>query len=594
MSGLMGRLKHSWEVFRDKEAVDPTTHSSLGYPAPTSINYRYHHRVTSTKTILGSIYNRMGIDVASIPLRHIRVDDDGNYKENVNSGLNRCLTLEANLDQDARSFIQDVAITMFEQGQVAIVPVVTNLNPRLTGGYDIQDMRVGVIEQSYTDRVTVNLYNHRTGLRESVTLPKSTVAIIENPLYMIMNEQNSNLQRANRTLHNLDVSGDAIGRGKMDIIIQMPFSVRQETKRAEADRRARDIEAQLDKNSHGVVWTDASEQIHQLNRPTENNLLKQAEYLMGLVYGELGLTEEIMRGTASEEAMVNYYNRTLEPILRTITLEITRKFISKTAYTQGQRVHFYRDPFVMLTLSTIADIADKLTRNEIFSSNDVRQILGHKPVDNQAANELRNKNMPHDEPDAYDEEIDLEELDALDDELRGLLDHADVYNDLEFLHYASPYYDPAKAREYYLRTRKLKGNKDTKTLPDSKNRVSTQPDNSGGVKTLPAKRPTSVNDNKPSERPDTSLVKIEDRVQRHVEETRRAIKDVRDRFSALTDRQKRVQRPEFEKEVQELILKNVEYRNYLLGIPNTPRGDSLPEKREEITTKPDIRKGRKD
>jgi len=346
-----------------------------------------------SKTIINSIYTRLGIDFSSVPIYHVR-EKDGRYTETMTSGLNDCLTVEANLDQAATAFRQDVAMTLFEKGVIAIVPVDTSLDPNQTGGYDINTLRVGEILQWYPKHVRVSLYNEKKGFREEVVLAKNTVAIVENPLYNVMNEPNSTLQRLIRKLSLLDSVDEQTSSGKLDIIIQLPYVIKSDARREQAEKRRKDIEMQLAGSQYGIAYTDGTERITQLNRPAENNLLKQVEYLQDMLYSQLGLTKEVFDGTADEKTMLNYHNRTIAPLLKAVTEAMTRSFLTKTARTQGQAIRSFRDPFSALTISDLAEIGDKLTRNEIATSNELRAIVGWKPSSDPKANELRNKNLP--------------------------------------------------------------------------------------------------------------------------------------------------------------------------------------------------------
>jgi hypothetical protein len=353
---------------------------------------------TNERTIVSSVYTRLAIDTAAVPVLHVRLDENGQYQEEIDSGLNNCLTIEANLDQAATMFRQDLAQTLFDQGVAAILPVDTTLNPLVTGGYDISTMRIGKVVQWYPKHVTVRAYNQNRGIPEDVTVPKEMVAIVENPLYSVMNEPNSTLQRLLRKLSLLDTVDEQSASGKLDIIIQLPYVIKTETRRAEAQKRLREIEFQLKGSQYGIAYTDGSERITQLNRPAENNLMGQVEYLTKMLYSQLGLTEEVMNGTADEAAMINYYNRSVEPILTAMTEAMTRTFLTRTARTQGQAVIYLRDPFKLVPVSVLAEIADKLTRNEILSSNEVRSIIGFKPSSDPNADKLQNKNIPQQAP----------------------------------------------------------------------------------------------------------------------------------------------------------------------------------------------------
>jgi len=348
--------------------------------------------------MISSIYTRLSIDVASVDMRHVRLDDENRYIDDIVSGLNNCLTVEANLDQAARAFRQDVAMTLFDRGVAVLVPVDTSINPQQTGGFDILTLRVGDVVSWFPHHVRVNLYNETTGAREEITLHKSTVAIIENPLYAVMNEPNSTLQRLLRKLNLLDVIDEQSASGKLDLIIQLPYVIKSEARREQAEQRRKDIEFQLKGSQYGIAYTDGTEKITQLNRPAENNLMSQIEYLTAMLYGQLGLTEEVMNGTADEKAMLNYWNRTIEPVLTAMVESMRRSFLTKTARTQKQTVQFFRDPFRLVPIENIAEIADKFTRNEIMTSNEMRQVVGMSPHPDPKADQLLNSNMPQGSP----------------------------------------------------------------------------------------------------------------------------------------------------------------------------------------------------
>ena len=395
---IFTRLKHSWNAFTNQNSSDVNPYStmmgsSLGasYGArPDQVRIRY----SNERSIISSIYTRLSIDVASVDVRHVRLDADGRYMGDMISGLNNCLTLEANLDQAARAFRQDIAMTLFEKGVAAIVPVDTSLDPEKSSGYDIQTVRVGEIITWYPKHIKVSLYNEAIGRREELILEKKIVAIIENPLYSVMNEPNSTLQRLIRKLNLLDAVDEASSSGKLDLIIQLPYIVKTEARRLQAEQRRTDIEFQLKGSKYGIAYTDGTEKITQLNRPTENNLLSQVTYLTTMLYGQLGLTEAVMNGTADEKAMLSYNNRTIEPVLTACTEAMRRTFLTKTARSQFQSIMFFKDPFKLVPINDIAEIADKFTRNEILSSNEIRQFIGIKPSANPKADELVNSNMP--------------------------------------------------------------------------------------------------------------------------------------------------------------------------------------------------------
>lgn len=400
---LLEKLKRGWNAFTGR---DPTELYSAPGPAAFGSSMRPDKTQRSRgheRSIIMSAITRMGIDVAAIKIEHVKLDDNGRYLEQIPSNLNNCLTLEANKDQTARSFIQDITMSMCDEGVVAVCPAYTTANAPFTNetftADDILAMRVCKIVQWFPDHVTVEMYNDETGNKQQRTFMKSQVAIIENPLSQIMNEPNSTLQRLIRKLNLLDVIDEQSGAGKLDLIIQLPYVIKSEARRKEAEKRRKDIEVQLAGSKYGVAYTDGTERITQLNRPAENNLMKQIEYLTSMLYGQLGITQGVFDGTADEQTMLNYYNRTIEPMISAITDELKRKFLTKTARTQGQSIAFFRDPFKLVPTSQIADMADKFTRNEILSKNEVRAIIGYKPSDDPAADELRNANLNRDKND---------------------------------------------------------------------------------------------------------------------------------------------------------------------------------------------------
>jgi len=347
----------------------------------------------SEGSMITSIYNRIGIDVAAVGIQHVRTDENGKYLDVIDSGLNNCLTTEANIDQSGRAFIQDVVMSLCDEGSIAIVPVDTTLNPAVTGSYDILTMRVAKILQWYPEHVQVDLYNQATGMYQPITLPKTMVAIIENPLYSVMNEPNSTLRRLIEKINLLDVIDKQSGSGKLDLLIQLPYVLKTEKRIQQAENRREMIEEQLRGSQYGIAYVDATEKITQLNRPAENNLMAQIEYLTSMLWSQLGLTKEVFDGTADETAMINYWSRTIEPFLSAITDAMSRTFLTKTARTQGQKIMAVRDPFRLVPASLLAEMADKFTRNEIVSSNEFRQVLGMKPSKDPRADELRNKNL---------------------------------------------------------------------------------------------------------------------------------------------------------------------------------------------------------
>ena len=388
---MRDRLQHAWNafVYNDNSYTNPQNLGGFSTYKPD----RVHFSRGVEKSIVTSVYNRLALDVSSIAIKHVRLDDNGRYAEEINSGLHNCLNVEANIDQTGRAFLQDVVMSMLDEGCVAIVPVDTTVNPAVSGSYEINTMRTGKILEWYPAHVRVRVYNDKKGIHEELTLPKSTVAIIENPLYAVINEPNSTMQRLIRKLNLLDVVDEQTSAGKLDLIIQLPYVIKSEARRKQAEERRKDIEMQLAGSKYGIAYTDGTERITQLNRPAENNLMKQVEYLTAMLYSQLGLTQSILEGSADEKTMLNYYNRTIEPIISAIVDEIKRKFLTKTARAQKQSIMFFRDPFKLVPVENMAEIADKFTRNEIMTSNEIRQIVGMMPSKDPGADELRNKNL---------------------------------------------------------------------------------------------------------------------------------------------------------------------------------------------------------
>lgn len=389
--GIGDRLQHAWNAFfyNDNTYVNPQNLGGFSTFRPD----RVHFSRGVEKSIVTSVYNRIALDATSIAIKHVRLDDNGRFLEEMDSGLQNCLNVEANIDQTGRAFLQDVVMSMLDEGCVAIVPVDTTIDPAKSGSYEINTLRTGKILEWYPAHVRVRVYNDQKGIHEEVTLPKSMVGVIENPLYAVINEPNSTMQRLIRKLSLLDVVDEQTSSGKLDLIIQLPYVIKTDARKKQADERRKDIEMQLAGSKYGIAYTDGTEKITQLNRPAENNLMKQVEYLTDMLYSQLGLTQSIMDGSANDKTMLNYYNRTIEPILAAIVDEIKRKFLTKTARTQGQTIMYFRDPFKLVPVSDIAEIADKFTRNEIMTSNEIRQIVGMKPADDPSADELRNKNL---------------------------------------------------------------------------------------------------------------------------------------------------------------------------------------------------------
>lgn len=405
------RLKHAWNAFTGNVQMN---YRDLGM----SYSYRADRPRMSRgneRSIVTSVYNRIALDVAALNIQHVRLDENGRFLSVIDDGLNNCLTLEANVDQTARSFVQDVVISMFDEGSVAIVPVDTTTDPNASGSYDIQSLRVGQILDWYPQHIRARVYNEQTGRKEDVVVPKSAVAIIENPLYAVINEPNSTMQRLIRKLNLLDVIDEQSGSGKLDLIIQLPYVIKTEAKRQQAENRRKDIENQLSGSKYGIAYTDGTEHITQLNRSVNNNLMSQIEYLTSMLYSQLGITQSILDGTADEKTMLNYNNRTIEPIISAIVDEMKRKFLTKTARSQHQSISFFRDPFKLVPVNDIAEIADKFTRNEIMTSNEIRQVVGMKPSEDPRADELRNKNLSAPSgSDQQSEEMPIAEVDSVE------------------------------------------------------------------------------------------------------------------------------------------------------------------------------------
>lgn len=415
MSKFGSRLQHAWNAFVNRNPTEEYSYDRG--PVASYRPDRVRLSVGNERSIIVSLYNRIAIDVSSIAIKHVKVDDNGSFIETVDSGLNEALNVSANADQTGRAFIQDVVMSMFDEGCVAIVPTDTTLNPLITGGYDVQSLRTGKILEWYPSQVRVRVYNERTGIKEDILLPKNMVAIVENPLYAIMNEPNSTLKRLINKLNLLDAIDQQSGSGKLDLIIQLPYVIKSEARKKQAEDRKKDIEDQLQGSKFGIAYIDGTEKITQLNRSAENNLMAQIEYLTKMLYSQLGITESVLDGTADEKTMLNYFNRTIEPVISSIVDEMKRKFITKTARTQKHSIEFFRDPFKLVPVSELADIADKFTRNEILASNEVRAIVGFKPSESPRADELVNKNIaqpPGEVPIEGEEEPDDEGQNGMD------------------------------------------------------------------------------------------------------------------------------------------------------------------------------------
>lgn len=487
---IVDRLQHAWNAFvMNKDPTFQVRNHGMGYA------YRPDRpRLTrgNERSIITSVYNRIALDAAAINVQHVRLDENDRFVEIINSGLNECLNVDANVDQTGRALIQDAVMSMLDEGCIAIVPTDTTIDPVASNSYDINELRVGKVIEWYPSSVRVLLYNERNGRPEEITVPKKIAAIIENPLYAVMNEPNSTMQRLIRKLNLLDVIDEQSGAGKLDLIIQLPYVIKTDARRQAAEKRRKDIEMQLAGSKYGIAYADGTEHITQLNRSVDNNLMSQIEYLTSMLYSQLGITTGVMDGTADEKTMNNYYTRTIEPILSAIVDEMRRKFLTKTARSQGQSVRFFRDPFKLVPVTELPDIVDKFTRNEVMTSNEMRQVIGMKPSKDPNADQLRNKNLnqqasPTETPQAPttgeetteqpvedgEEELpmteeeylqNIKDLDDLDAELDKLESELDDDNELK--HYASDYYDPVKAHEYYERTKELKGRKSTAKLND--------------------------------------------------------------------------------------------------------------------------------
>lgn len=394
------RFKNAWNAFRNREPTKVFQDIGYGYSYRPD---RFHLTRGNERSIVTSVYNRIALDVAAIDIRHVQLDAEGRFCDVVQSGLNNCLSTEANLDQIGRAFIQDAVMSMMDEGCIAIVPVDTDDDPDDpddTTGYQILSMRVGRIRDWYPKHIRVELYNEETGRKQDIVVPKSTVAIVENPLYAVINEPNSTMQRLIRKLNLLDAVDEQSSSGKLDLIIQLPYVIKTEARRKQAEKRRKDIEQQLAGSKYGIAYTDGTERITQLNRSLENNLMKQIEYLTSMLYSQLGITQSILDGTADDKTMLNYYNRTIEPIIAAIVDEMKRKFLSKTARSKNKSIKFFRDPFKLVPVADLAEISDKFTRNEIATSNEIRQVIGWKPSDDPKADELRNSNLsqPNESP----------------------------------------------------------------------------------------------------------------------------------------------------------------------------------------------------
>jgi hypothetical protein len=410
MPSLVDRIQHAWNAFTNPITPQQTNYYGGGYSSYRPDRPRFSRG--NERSIVTSVYNRIALDVASISIKHVKLDANGRFSEIIDSGLNNCLNIEANKDQTARAFLQDVVMSMMDEGCVAIVPVDMDINPMNSSSYDIKTLRTGKILEWTPDAVRVNVYNDKIGKREEIVLPKKLVAIVENPLYSIMNEPNSTLQRLIHKLNILDDIDEQSGSGKLDLLIQLPYTIKTDARRQQAEQRRKEIEMQLTGSKYGIAYTDGTEKVTQLNRSVENNLMAQIEYLTSMLYSQLGITTEILNGTATEQTMMNYNSRTIEPIVSAITDELKRKFLTKTARSQKHSIVFFSDPFRLVPVTNLAEIADKFTRNEILSSNEIRQIIGMMPVQDTKADELRNKNLNITEGQTYANATDTKETSA--------------------------------------------------------------------------------------------------------------------------------------------------------------------------------------
>lgn len=554
---LGSRLKNAWNVFMNR---DPTR----GFQNGGEVSYYRPDRPRLTRgnerSIVTSVINRIAMDAAAINIRHAQLDGSQRYLRDMDSGLNRCLNLEANVDQTGRALRQDIYMSMMDEGCVAVVPVETNDDPDETDGYEILSLRTGKITAWMPQHVRVRLYDERTGKREEVTVPKKTVAIVENPLYAVMNEPNSTMQRLMRKLALLDVIDEQNSSGKLDLIIQLPYVIKTEARRQQAENRRKDIEQQLAGSKYGIAYTDGTEKITQLNRSLENNLMAQIEYLTSMLYSQLGITKEIMDGTATEEVMLNYNNRTIEPLVSAVADEMKRKFLTKTARTRGKSVVFFRDPFRLVPVGKLAETADKFTRNEIMTSNEFRQVIGLKPSSDPKADQLRNSNLNQAEPGAEGEsqedlEAKLQELDEADadlDDMEADLSHAEedeAEEEDELAHYASPYYDPVKAHEYYMRTRELKGRKSTAGLNDEGKGAATyvkgQIQGERKIRTEVARTARRQNMESATEKAKSAIAS-------GAAATRRKVSDLRHKLSRMSKAEKLLYKGKIQAEIEEL------------------------------------------
>lgn len=564
------RFRRAWNAFLNKDPT-PVYYNDVG-PSSSRRPDQVRFSRGNDRTLAASIYNKIAIDVASHTIEHVRLDETGKFIDTIDSGLNNCLTVEANIDQTSRAFIQDVVISMLDEGCVCIVPTDTTTDPTISGAFDIHEMRTGKIVEWFPSHVKVQVYNERSGKKEEIVLPKSTVAIIENPLHAVINEPNSTMQRLIRKLSLLDFTDEQTASGKLDLIVQLPYVIKSDARRQQAEQRRKDIEDQLTGSKYGIAYTDGTEHITQLNRSVENNLMAQIEYLTSTLYSQLGINQAVLDGSADQKTMSNYYSRTVEPILSAIVDEMKRKFLTKTARSQRQSIYFFRDPFKLIPFTELADLVDKLTRNEIMSSNEIRQVVGLRLSNDPSADELRNKNIA--QPDGgtsmtdpnldYEYLSNINELDSFDaslDELENQLNHSDV-----LIHYASPYYDPVKAHEYYEKHKQLKGRsgngKSKPTLNEMGQAAAKQVKES-----INAERDSVIKtkETEKNEKVESEKNAVNANIAAHTQQMTKDIKSLQNQLSRMTAGEKKVTSNYMAKEIEKLREKNQQMRTQLMA-----------------------------
>lgn len=558
MPKFQERLKNGWNAFINNK--DPSArYEQLGSSSSIRPDRTYFFR-GNDRTIITSVYNRIANDVAACDIEHVKTDENGQYVDTIHSNLNDALTVSANIDQTGRELLREATLTMFEVGWVCFVPVDVERNPMNTGDYDIYSLRLGKVLEWFPRHVRVSVYNEEIGRREELILPKAFVALVENPFYSVMNAPNSIYRRLSYKLNLLDVVDEQSSSGKLDMIIQLPFVIRTDAQRKQAETRRKEIERQLSGSKYGIAYTDGTERITQLNRAVENNLLSQVEFLTNMFYGQLGITAEIINGTADEKTMLNYTSRTIEPIITAITEEMTRKFLTPTARSQMQRIKFFKDPFKLVPISDLAESVQIFTANEILTSNEVRGIIGYKPVNTERANALINKNIntlegeqTADEPIEGEEDIQtqLDMLDENDRQLDGFeksLIHGDMPEDY-VMHYASPYYDPVKAHEYYEQHKKLKGRKSSSGLNEKGKEVWY------GVKTNLAEEKSGKKERAAESR--------DEQISANADAVSNRISNLRDEYAALPAAEKRARSRIYQREIERLRSANAKARDIL-------------------------------